>query len=160
MAPWGKVARKTAEEVSVRLVRQAIRKAGSRMAGKILVGSAAWLKAFEHIAEHFAENLVVEKGTHGVFKAALRSRGALEPLVSQAVRRPSSTLVGRAAVHGVFAGRICVILEREFAEEIGEELRVEAGGVIKRTGAKILRVIVDVRGKPITAFPVTKFFVP
>jgi hypothetical protein len=139
-----------------------VRKAGSRMAGKILTGSAAWTKAFEHVILHFSEKEIFEKGgqaaTHGVFKAALRSRSALEALISTAVRRPSSIKVGKLAVHGVFDGRPCVLLEREFADVIGEELRREGGQIVSRTEAKILRIIMDVNGKPVTAFPVASFF--
>ena len=157
MPPWGKASRKLAEEVSEGVVRLAIRRAGARLAGKILVGSNAWRKAFEHIAEHFEKRFVYQKGLHGVFVSALRSREALEPLVKLAVTKPTRKAVGRASVNGVFSGRICTILEREFANAIGVEWRLE-GGVLTSVEAKILRIIVDVRGKPITAFPVAKFF--
>jgi hypothetical protein len=157
MPPWGKASRKLAEEVSENVVRLAIRRAGARLAGKILVGSNAWRKAFEHIAEHFEARFVYQKGVHGVFVSALRSREALEPLVKLAVTKPSRKAVGRASVNGVFSGRVCTIIEREFTEAIGEELRLEKG-VLTSVEAKILRIIVDVRGKPITAFPVASFF--
>jgi hypothetical protein len=157
MPPWGKASRKLAEEVSARLIRLAVRKAGTRMAGKLLIGSGPWIKAFEHIAEHFERKWVFQKGTHGVFASALRSRGALEPLIKIAVTKPSRTVAGRVAVNGVFSGRICVILEREFAEVIGVELK-HSGGALSEVEAKILRVIVDINGKPITAFPVASFF--
>jgi hypothetical protein len=158
MAPWGKSSKIIADEVAVRTVRLAIRKAGSRLAGKILTGSAAWLKAFEHISEHFVERYVYEKAKHGVFKSALRNQSALEELIRRAVRGPSSVKVGKLAVHGEFTGRTCVILEREFSEEIGEELRRLADGTIERTPAKILRIILDVDAKPITAMPVASYF--
>lgn len=128
------------------------------MAGKLLLGSGAWIKAFEHIAEHFERKWVYTKGTHGIFTAALRSRGALEPLVKIAVTKPSRKIAGRVAVNGVFSGRICVILEREFAEVIGQELKLAADGTVSEVDAKILRVITDIYGKPVTAFPVASFF--
>jgi hypothetical protein len=158
MPPWGKVSRKLAQGGSARLIRLIIRKGGSKIAGKILLGSGPWIKAFEHIAEHFERKWVFQKGTHGVFLSALRSRGALEPLIKIAVTKPSRKIVGRTAVNGVFAGRVCVILEREFAEAIGQELKLEAGGAVSELEAKILRVIVDINGKPVTAFPVASFF--
>jgi len=157
MAPWGKSSKIIADEVSTRLVRLAVRKAGSRLAGKILTGSAAWVKAFEHISEHFVERYVYEKAKHGVFKSALRNQSALEELIRRAVRGPSSVKVGKLAVHGEFTGRTCVILEREFSEEIGEELS-HVAGTIERVPAKILRIILDVDAKPVTAMPVASFF--
>jgi hypothetical protein len=158
MAPWGKGSKIIADEVSVRVVRLAIRKAGSRLAGKILTGSAAWIKAFEHISEHFVERYVYEKAKHGVFKSALRNQSALEELIRRAVRGPSSVKVGKLAVHGEFTGRTCVILEREFSDVIGEELRRLEDGTIERAPAKILRIILDVDAKPVTAMPVASFF--
>jgi hypothetical protein len=54
-----------------------------------------------------------------------------------------------------------VVLEREFAEVIGTEVRVvkrTVEGNIERTierPCKILRIVVDFTGKPVTAYPVT-----
>ena len=99
-----------------------------------LVGSNAWRKAFEHVAEHFEKRFVYEKGVHGVFVSALRSREALEPLVKLAVSKPSRKAAGRASVNGVFSGRICTIMEREFANAIGVEWRLEGRGSNERRG--------------------------
>ena len=156
--PWKAAARQIEKQATKGLLRMALRKSGSRIAGKILTGSRAWLKAFIHVAEHFIEEPVIEKGKHGVFKAALRSREALEPLIKSTVTKPSRRILGQLSVHGVNAGRFCVFLEKEFGEELGEELtQKKIGEEITRVPARILRVIVDYRGKPITAFPVAKF---
>jgi len=156
MLPWKAAARKAEKVAGKRLVALALRKAGSRIAGKLLTGSKEWTKAFEHIAEHFSEEALQHKISHSVFRATLRSRSLLEPLLKDAVLKPSRKVVSQLRLHGVSLGRVCVIIEREFADVIGEDITHTAEGVVRRP-AKILRVVVDITGRPITAFPVLEF---
>src|SRR6185295_17526381 len=98
---------------------------------------------FVHIAEHFSLKLVSQKATHSVFVAALRNRAALEKMIIKTVKGPSRKLISRATVDGVKAGRPIIILERQFAEVIGETLVKDAAGKVTRA------VVKDAAGKVI-----------
>lgn len=155
------VGNRAASQVGRRLLQLGLRKAGSRIAGKILTGSSAWKKAFLHIAEHFGKDALLSKPVHAVFRGKYCSQAALEPLIQKAATKPSRRALTQATVHGNPIGRWVVLLEREFPEEIGDEItrKVVQGMVVDRsTPCKILRIIVDLTGRPITAYPVAKFF--
>jgi hypothetical protein len=136
------------KEVGKGLVKLAAKKAASRILGKLAVNSKAWGKAFVHIAEHFGP--VEGKASHAIFTESLRSKTAIEKLLRQALTKLGrAPVVGKLTISGVPAGKPCVILEKEFAEVIGK---------IEDKPCKILRIVVDYTGKPITAYPVEKFF--
>ena len=125
------------------------KKAGSRILGHIARNSRVWEKALEHIALHFKP--MAGKAAHVIFEPKFRNMKAIEELVTKAMTKlgwkPVVTQLTDAA--GVAVGKPAVILEKEFAEVIGRKGATEC---------KILRVIVDFTGRPITAYPVDKFF--
>ena len=112
--------------------------------------SRDWNKALEHVALHFRPISIELKKKHGVFEPKFRTREAVEALISKALtklgRKP---VVTRLTIDNVPAGKPAVILEKEFTEIIGHEGDHEC---------KILRIIVDFTGRPITACPVGKFY--
>ena len=133
----------------------ALKKARSRMFGKLALGSSGWTKAFPHIAEHFTEAALKSKPVHAIFAKKFASENGLKGLLQQAISKPSRTFLSRETVDGVASGRIVVLVEREFGEAIGEEVVRQTG---KREPCKILRIVIDLAGNPITAYPVKKFF--
>jgi hypothetical protein len=142
------ILRKLAREVGEGVVRLSSKKAASRILGKLATNSRAWRKAFEHISLHFGP--IAGKPSHSVFESAFRNRGAVEGLIRTAIRKLGrAPIAGRLTVHGVPEGTPCVLLEKEFKDVIGK---------INGRDCKILRIIVDYTGKPITAYPVDKFF--
>lgn len=181
------VATSVVREVGVSLSKLALKKAGARLAGKVLIKSKAWQKAFLHIAEHFTVDALAHKATHGVFAKALRSPKALERLIVSAVKSPSRKFISRATIEGVARGKPVVIIEREFGEVIGDVFVNEGGKIVQQTvdkvvtetvqevvngkivtktitktvkvpvQCKILRIVVDFTGRPITAIPVAEF---
>jgi hypothetical protein len=155
---WTKGAQKAASELGKDLLKLALRRAGSRLAGKILIESKAWQKAFLHIAEHFTLDLLKEKASHTIFTAALRNRTAVERLIITTVKGPSHRAITRATIDGVAAGRPVIILERVFQEVIGEEFKRQGGELVLQNQCKILRVIIDITGRPVTAYPVSALF--
>jgi hypothetical protein len=118
------------------------KKAASRILGKIAVGSKEWRKAFEHIALHFAP--MEGKTVHAVFKETYRSEAGVAKLIREAITR-----LGRAPVAGEGS---TYILEKEFKQAIGT---VKIGDKVH--DCKILRIIVDYTGKPLSAYPVKDF---
>jgi hypothetical protein len=154
-------AKRAAKQVGKRLTQLALKKAASRIIGKMAVGSRFWDKAFKHIAEHFSEQALASKAVHAVFASKYRTKAALEALLKQGASKAGRRTLTQATIAGNPLGRPVVILEREFAEAIGEELTkkvVNGAEVIERVPCKILRIIVDYTGKPVTAYPVKVFF--
>ncbi len=148
MAGESAILRKVAREVGEKIMRLSSKKAASRILGKMASNSRAWGKAFEHISEHFAP--AAGKASHAIFEPALRNRGAVEGLIRSALKKLGrAPVVGKLTVDGVPAGKPCVLLEKEFKGVIGK---------IDGRDCKILRIIVDYTGKPVTAYPVEKFF--
>ncbi len=106
-----------------------------------------WQKAFEHISEHFKS--VPGKLTHSIFEPKFRNQKAIEQLLKKALGGPSRTpILTKLTIGGEQIGMPAVIIEREFSEVIGR-----AGG----KDCKILRIVVDITGRPQTAYPVEKF---
>jgi len=150
------VGRKIVKQIGKKLTKLSLKKAGSRIVGKINVKSRFWNRAFEHIALHFKP--VAGKVSHAVFEPAFRSRTAVEKLIKSVVSKASrAPVLTKATIDGVPLGKPVVILEKEFSEVIGK-ITVEQSGKLVEKPLKILRVIVDYTGKPITAYPVEKFF--
>lgn len=143
------VARQVEKQIGKKLAKLMAKKAGSRLLGHIARNSRVWKKAFEHIALHFQP--LAGKAAHAVFEPKYRNLKAVEELLTKAMtklgRKPVVTKLTDAA--GVPVGTPAVILEKEFAEVIGRKGAVEC---------KILRVVIDFTGRPITAYPVDKFF--
>jgi hypothetical protein len=158
---WTKAARRAMSEFGEAVLRQALKNTSRRVLGKLFTGSREWIKAFEHISEHFVLKFIAKKETHTVFVTGLRSRQALEPLIRQTAKGYSHRWVGQSIVHSVKAGRPVIALEREFSQIIGEtykhEMRNGVKVAVKTADCKILRVILDITGKPITAYPVSGF---
>jgi hypothetical protein len=145
--PADTVAKKAAKEIGKKLTKLAVRKAGSRFLGHIARNSPAWRKAFEHIALHF--KAVSGKASHAIFEPKFRSFEAIEELLKKALSGPSrNPVLTKLTIDGVPAGKVAVVIEREFAQVIG---KIGAGE------CRILRIVVDFTGRPITAFPVDKF---
>ncbi len=126
-----------------------VKKSVSRLTGKMLIGSKQWREALEHIADHFRP--IAGKPTHTVFVSKYANNQGVSDLISRALnslgRQP---IVSRLTVAGKSVGKPCVIMEKEFSEVIGKS---EKGG-----DCKILRIIMDFTGRPITAYPVKEFF--
>jgi hypothetical protein len=141
------ITRRAAKEIGEKLVKLASKKAASRILGKLATNSKAWRKAFEHIAMHFGP--IEGKASHAIFEKAFRSKAGVEKLIRTALTSLGrSPVVSKLTIDGVAAGKPCVILEKEFSEVIGK---------IGDEPCKILRIVVDFTGKPITAFPVKQF---
>lgn len=141
------IVRKVGKEIGKRLTKLASKKAASRLLGKLAVDSKPWRKAFQHIALHFEP--MAGKPAHAVYEAAYRSKAGVEELLRRALSSLGrAPVVSKLTIDGVPAGTPCVILEKEFKEVIGK---------IGDKPCKILRIVVDFTGKPITAFPVEKF---
>jgi hypothetical protein len=142
-----------------RFAREAAKKAVRAFARELRWGSRAWLEAFTHIAEHFDDEIFRRglKAAHGVFLKRFCSKEALEPLLKQAVTRPTRQFLLPANHPANTFGILCVVVEREFADVIGESLVRDAKGEIKRAPAKILRIFLDIRSKPQSAFPAKSF---
>jgi hypothetical protein len=152
---WTRTAKRAAQDVGEAALKQMLRKAGTKLVGKIFLKSQAWKVAFVHVAEHFTLKALATKETHTVFVKALRSEKALEKLIVKAIRGPSRKYISRATVHNVTAGKPVIILEREFKEVIGETFARSATGPVRRGECRFLRVIVEVAtGRPVTAYPI------
>jgi hypothetical protein len=80
-------------QLGKRLSALALKRAGSRLFGKIAIGSPAWKKAFVHISEHFDERALASKDVHGIFERPLRNRSSLEALLKQAAGKPGRKLL-------------------------------------------------------------------
>lgn len=143
------IARQVEKQIGKKLARLMAKKAGSRILGHIARKSRVWSSALEHIALHFRP--IAGKAAHAIFEPKYRNIQAVEDLVTRAIsklgRKPVVAKLTDAA--GVAVGKPAVILEKEFAEVIGRKGTVEC---------KILRIIIDFTGRPITAYPVDKFF--
>src|SRR5262249_6982759 len=154
LSPGEKLARR---QLGKRLTLHAFKKAGEWITNKMFLGSREWLKAYEHIAEHFSERALQEKAKHSVFAKPYRNRAGLEKLLNKGAKPGAKRWVTCEKVHGNPVGRPVVILEREFAEPIGESLK-KVGENIERRPARILRIIVDTTGDPVTSYPVFEHF--
>ncbi len=163
-----KGARKAAAKLAERELGRAILKIAFTKRN-ISFAHKAWTVAFTHIAEHFGTKAAIGKATHGVFLKALRNRAAVEGLVKSAVGRSSNRVISRRFVHQLTIGEPVIIVEREFGEVIGEAFKMEGGKIVKATekviengverviwngDCKVLRVIYNIYGRPITAFPI------
>ncbi|MEK6701726.1 MAG: hypothetical protein AABZ53_05655 [Planctomycetota bacterium] len=131
------------EEVGAKFAALALKKAGTRISGKVLTGSPHWKAAFVHVAEHFGPQ--AGKASHAIFEAALRSQRALETLIQSAALKPSLKYLGRETIGGMAVGRPVIVLEREFGRVIGK---------IGQDNCTVLRLVLDITGKPITAYPI------
>jgi hypothetical protein len=159
---FANIASKAAGEIGKDLVKLMLRKSSSRVIGQILKDTKAWKKAFSHIAEHFTLQVLKDKGFHTVFKSAFKSEKAVMKLIVQTCRAPTKRIVTKATVQisgqAVAEGIPVTIIERTFAEAIGESFEQVVEGETKRTVSRgdchILRVIVDYTGRVISAFPV------
>jgi hypothetical protein len=145
--PADAIEKKVIKEIGKKAAKMAVRKAGSRFLGHITRKSRVWIKAFEHIAEHFEP--AAGKASHAIFEPKFRSLEAVETLLKKALSGASrQPLLTKLTIDGVPAGKPAVVIERQFTEVIGR-----AG----KTECRILRIVVDFTGRPITAFPADKF---
>jgi len=149
------VAKSVIREIGKRLAALALKKAGSRLAGKMFLNSKAWVKAFEHIVEHFSLKAAAGKASHSLFTATLRNKQAVEGLIRQALKSPTKKFLSRLTIAGHPNGVPCVVIEKEFAQVIGETFEKVGEQFVKKEGGdcKFLRVVIDYTGRPITAFP-------
>jgi hypothetical protein len=139
-----RVVKKFENEIGTKRFKTMGKKAASRILGKLAVGSKPWAKAFEHIAKHFGP--IADKPSHGIFLKELRNRPAIERLIRTALNR-----LGRAPVVTRLENVApSVILEKEFPDVIGVTQKGEL--------CRILRIVVDYTGRPISAFPVPEFY--
>jgi len=145
--PADTITKKAVKEIGKRAAKLAVRKAGSRFFGHITRKSRVWLKAFEHIAEHF--DAVPGKASHAIFEPKFRSMEAIENLLKKALSGPSRhPILTKLTIDGVPAGKPAVVIERQLTEVIGRSGKTEC---------RILRIVVEFTGRPVTAFPVDKF---
>ncbi len=129
-----------------------MKKAGARVAAHIARNSRVWKKAFKHIQLHFTKKGGAGKTSHAVFASKFQTEVAVKKLVATTASKPSRKAVLSKATNagGQQVGRPCVVIEREFAEVIGTDHLGKP--------AKILRLVVDYTGRPLTAFPVSSFY--
>ena len=145
--PADAIAKKALKEIGKKAAKIAVRKAGSRFFGHITRKSRFWSKAFEHIAEHFEP--AANKASHAIFEPKFRNVEAIETLLKKALSGPTRhPVLTKLTIDGVPAGKPAVVIERQFTEVIGRAGKAEC---------RILRIVVDFTGRPITAFPVDKF---
>ena len=81
--PAEAIEKKVIKEIGKKAAKMAVRKAGSRFFGHITRKSRVWLKAFEHIAEHFEP--AAGKASHAIFEPKFRSLEAVETLLKKAL---------------------------------------------------------------------------
>jgi hypothetical protein len=151
------VLRWVAKEIGRGAAKLAVRRGARRILGKLLTSPKEWAKAMPHIAEHFSEKaLRAGKKVHGVFLKKYRSREGIEELARRTAQAPSrKTVVSRATnLDGIPAGTPVVILEREFSEAIGYEVRAGSEGKLP---CRIFRIVADLTGRPIAALPTARF---
>lgn len=147
VGPAKKVGQVVIKEIGKRLPKLAAKKAGSRIVGHMTRNSRAWTKAFAHMRTHFKN--IPGKPSHAIFVKKFRNEAALKQLIRQAATTPSRKAVTtKLKVGAENIGRPAVIIEREFSQAIGN---------IGNEACKILRIVVDFTGRPITAYPVNKF---
>ena len=96
-----------------------------------------------HIADHFT--MIPEKIAHGVFEASLRNTKAVTALVTETLKKGVTPILSRTD-----SGALAWVFEAELGRRIG----TAAGQSLTK-----LRVVVDLKGRLITAFP-TKAFLP
>jgi hypothetical protein len=124
--------------------------ASRRVLRKLQRDSAAWTEAFRHIKAHFVEDFT--KPRHTVYVEKFRSRAALEDLFEKALQHPDrQTRLSRETFEGVATGKPVAVIEVTLDEVIG---RTSSGA-----SCRILRLITDLTGRPLTAFPVEHFLV-
>ena len=147
VGPARKISEIVVKEIGKRLSKLAAKKAGSRMIGHMTRNSPAWNKAFTHMRTHFKS--MSGKASHAIFTKKLRNEAGIKQLIQKAAGNPSrAPVTTKLTVGAENVGRPAVIIEREFSEAIGH---------IGDDACKILRVVVDFTGRPITAYPVRKF---
>ena len=100
-----------------------------------------WAEAQEHIAEHF--HRIKDKPKHTVFAKKYRDIPELRQLIAETLSRPSETTYSLLTENGNPEGNPCLLIHRHFSKQIGES-----------EGQNSLRVIGDMDGKLISAFPV------
>ena len=94
-----------------------------------------------HIADHFI--MIPEKVAHSVFEASLRNTKAVTALVTEALKRGASPILSRTE-----SGALAWVFEADLGRRIGT-----AAG----QGLTKLRIVVDLKGRLITAFPIKAF---
>ena len=147
LGPAKKASEIVIKEIGKRLSKLAAKKAGSRIVGHMTRNSPAWSKAFAHIKSHFKS--MPGKASHAVFAKKFRNEAGIKQLIQKAAGNPSrAPVTTKLTVGAENVGRPAVIIEREFSDAIG---------YIGDDACKILRVVVDYTGRPITAYPVKKF---
>lgn len=103
-----------------------------------------WLEAFKHIKLHFVAD--PNKPTHTIFAPQFRSSDAVKELIDRALEREDKLLrLSRRTQEGARVGQPSAQIEVRFDEAIGH---TTAGDP-----CHFLRIITDLTGRPITAFP-------
>ena len=145
--PTNAIAKKAEKEIGKELAQLAVRNGGSRFAGHIARNSKEWKHTYQHIKEHFKAE--PGKASHTVFEQRFRTKGAIEKLLERALLKPSRhPVLTLLTIDGVPGGRPAVVIERQFSKVIGRKGTTEC---------RIVRMVVDYQGDPITAYPVDRF---
>jgi RHS repeat-associated protein len=155
--PVDKLARKLFSRAFGRkITRLAEKKIRSRAMGYLTRGGRDLKKAMTHIAEHLKPD--PNKVRHSVFLTKFTKPDKVIDLMKSAVSKPSRTPMWTRLTDaaGEATGRSVFVIEREFSEYIGK-VTVKEGGELVTKETKILRMIIDVTGRPITAYPVEAF---
>ncbi len=145
----GNIAIRGARALGKRLIRgfgvrgsQLLYKAAARRALHRLEQFGIDKAVAAHIAEHFT--MVAGKVSHSLFDASLRSTKAVTGLVTETLKKGGSS----AILSVTDSGALAWVFEAELGRTIG------AAG--KQALTK-LRVVVDLQGRLITAFPIRAF---
>jgi hypothetical protein len=96
-----------------------------------------------HIADHF--RMIPWKVEHGVFEAALRNTKAVTALVRETLKKGASAPI----LSKTDSGALAWVFEAELGRTIGTSVSKQA--------LSKLRVVVDLKGRLITAFPILNF---
>jgi hypothetical protein len=134
------------KQLGARLSRKGLKDANRLLARHLRSDSKIWRQVIGHISRHFTDDAARATAnlSHGVFDKAFRSADSLKKLVLEACSKPS-----RAPHFSTWEGKPRIILEKEFTKVIGHVGK-------NNEPTTIMRVIIDVTGKPITAFPIPK----
>jgi hypothetical protein len=124
-----------------KLSRKALLDATRLLFSKLRSDNRVWRKVFDHIAEHFSDDAA--KASHGVFNKTYHSYDSLKKLLMEACQKPS-----HAPYFSKLNGEPRVVIEKEFTKVIGK--------ATDGSDTKVLRIITDVTGNPVTAYPISK----
>jgi len=138
------IERQVIEAIGVKLAGLLKDNTPSRICGLLTARgrNAEWEKALEHISDHF--HAMPEKPQHSIFSKKLRDPTTLKQYIKRAASAPSTLKLSKLTEFGRPVGVPCLLIIREFKEQLGEE-----------SAQTCLVIVADFQGKLVTAYPST-----